>query len=271
MNFEYGMDVTAPIDRVWELLLDPKVMAGCVPGTQEVEVISETEYLAVVKVKISFISAKFKIKTNIVETRAPMYLRCEGTGEDKLVSSAMKQVTELHLTDRGDGTTGILVQTKADVLGRLGSFGLSVMKTKADRMWEEFGDNFRAIAEAGRFDAVLGSAPAETIEPAVPNAGVPQPAEAPTSTRGAPSSVQPIPAARPARVQTSVPTPAKSGWWPWGRAAAGTAAGSCAPISEQRLPSDIYIELHRNGSVVKILWPESSSAEAAAWLRDALS
>lgn len=271
MDFEYGMDVAAPIDRVWELLLDPKVMAGCVPGTQDVEVISETEYLAVVKVKISFISAKFKIKTNIVETRPPTYLRCEGTGEDKLVSSAMKQVTELHLTDRGDGTTGILVQAKADVLGRLGSFGLSVMKTKADRMWEEFGDNFRAIAEAGRPDTAAGPASAETIEQTVSNAVVPQPAEAPTSKPAAPKSVQPIPGAKPAQVRTSAPEPAKSGWWPWARAATGAATGSCAPISEQRLPSDIYIELHRNGSVVKVLWPESSSAQAVAWLRDALS
>jgi len=31
------------------------------------------------------------------------------------------------------------------VFGRLGSFGLSVMKTKADRMWEEFGANLAAI------------------------------------------------------------------------------------------------------------------------------
>ena len=82
MDIEKTMLVAAPIDQVWRLLLDPKVMAGCVPGVQSVQVLSDTEYLAEIKVKISFISANFKIKTTILETRPPHYLRCEGTGEE---------------------------------------------------------------------------------------------------------------------------------------------------------------------------------------------
>ena len=84
MDLEKTMVVVAPIDRVWTLLLDPKIMAGCVPGVQSVQVLSDTEYLADIKVKISFVAASFKIKTTILETRPPHYLRCEGTGEDFL-------------------------------------------------------------------------------------------------------------------------------------------------------------------------------------------
>lgn len=42
---------------------------------QSVDVISPTEYAAVIKVKIAFISAKFKLRTTIVERRAPTYLQ----------------------------------------------------------------------------------------------------------------------------------------------------------------------------------------------------
>jgi uncharacterized protein len=146
MEVEKKMVVPAPIDRVWDLMLNPQIMATCVPGTQNVEVLSDTEYLAEIKVKISFISARFKVRTRILETRPPFYLRCEGTGEDSAVASSMKQTSELFLTDLGDGTTEMLVKAKADVFGRLGTFGLSVMKTKVDRMWEEFGSNFKAAA-----------------------------------------------------------------------------------------------------------------------------
>ena len=144
MDIEKSMVVAAPIDRVWKLLLDPKVMAGCVPGVQSVEVLSDTEYLANIKVKISFISANFKIKTTVLETRPPHYLRCEGVGEDSSVASSLKQTTEMFLTEHPGGTE-IRTKTHAEVFGRLGSFGLSVMKTKADRMWEEFGANLAAV------------------------------------------------------------------------------------------------------------------------------
>lgn len=141
MDVEKTMTIAAPVDKVWETLLDPEIMARCVPGTQSVDVLSDVEYSAVIKVKISFISAKFKVNTTILETKAPTYLRCEGTGEDKSVASSMKQETELFLTDLGDGSTEINVKAQAQVFGKLGSFGLSIMKTKIDRMWREFGDN----------------------------------------------------------------------------------------------------------------------------------
>jgi carbon monoxide dehydrogenase subunit G len=163
MIVEKRMIVAAPINRVWEVLLDPKLMAGCVPGTESVEVLSETEYLAVIKVKISFISARFKVRTTIVETRPPNYLRCEGTGEDSAVASSMKQTSELFLSDQGDGTTEISVKGKADILGRLGTFGLSVMKTKVDRMWIEFGDNLKAILTPIEAQTSNASSPSDRL------------------------------------------------------------------------------------------------------------
>ena len=56
MDIEKTMVIAAPIDRVWSVLLDPNIMAGCVPGVQSVQVLSDTEYLSDIKVKISFIS-----------------------------------------------------------------------------------------------------------------------------------------------------------------------------------------------------------------------
>ena len=54
-----------------------KVMGGCVPGMKSIEVVSDTEYMATMHVKISFISAKFKLRTTIVEQRTPHYLRAK--------------------------------------------------------------------------------------------------------------------------------------------------------------------------------------------------
>ena len=148
MEIEKTLTLAAAPQRVWELLLDPQVMGGCVPGMKSIDVISPTEYVALMHVKISFISAKFKLRTNIVEQRAPEYLRAEGTGEDASVASSLKQQSEMFLVPTADGGTELRIKVTVDVLGRLGTFGLSVMKTKADRMWEEFGANSTASSDA---------------------------------------------------------------------------------------------------------------------------
>ena len=150
MKVEKEMTVDAPVKEVWACLLDPEKMAECVPGTESVQELGDREYAADIKVKISFISAKFRMLTKIVEMDAPNYLRCEGTGEDSKIASSIRQTSELFLTESGDGGTNIEVRTEAQVFGRLGSLGLSVMKTKVDRLWEEFGDNLRELMHQDR-------------------------------------------------------------------------------------------------------------------------
>ena len=165
MDIEKTLVIAAPAERVWALLLDPKVMGQCVPGMQSIEVISDVEYVSVIQVKIAFVSARFKIKTTITEQRAPHYLRSEGTGEDASVASSLKQTSEIFLTDLSDGTTELRMTISVDVLGRLGTFGLNVMKTKADRMWDEFAVKLQArlsLAAEPAAQAVIAVADART-------------------------------------------------------------------------------------------------------------
>lgn len=143
MDIEKSLFSAAPARRIWDLLLDPKVMGACVPGMKSIEVISQTEYLAEMHVKFSFISAKFKLRTTVTEQRQPNYLRSQGTGEDSALASTLKQESEIFLIEQADGQTELRMKVHIQVLGRLGTFGLSAMKTKADRLWEEFAANLQ--------------------------------------------------------------------------------------------------------------------------------
>ena len=149
MEIEKSMHCAASAERVWALLLDPQVMGECVPGMKSIEVLSATEYLAEMHVKFSFISAKFKLRTTVVEQRPPHYLQSQGSGEDSSVASTLKQTSEIFLTEQADGQTELRMKVQVQVLGRLGTFGLSAMKTKADRLWEEFAANLQTKLAAG--------------------------------------------------------------------------------------------------------------------------
>jgi hypothetical protein len=149
------------------------------------------------------------------------------------VASSLKQQSEMFLAERADGTTELRIKVKVDVLGRLGSFGLSVMKTKADRMWDEFGQNL--VRELG----------AEVEAPAAP-----------------------APAPAPAKVEAVVveaPTlqPAAPGWLQ--RLLAGLSR-RVAPANER----SIRIEIQREGTTVTVHWPVEAANECAALLKDLL-
>jgi carbon monoxide dehydrogenase subunit G len=139
--------LTATVERVWQLLLDPEVMRLCVPGIESVEMLNDTDYVVGIRVKMAFVNARFKIRGTIVEMRAPTYLRSVATGEDSSLTSSLKQTSEVFLAERGNGTMELRTKANVEVFGRLGTFGISMLKTKADRMWEEFGRNVAAHLE----------------------------------------------------------------------------------------------------------------------------
>jgi uncharacterized protein len=130
-------------EQLWALLLDPVVMTRCVPGMTSMAQVSPSEYIATMQVKLSFISANFKIRTVLNTVEPPSYLASQGQGEDKAVVSSFKQSSEMFLHPHGEGQTEFRFRATIDVLGRLGSFGLAAMRTKADRMWDELGENLR--------------------------------------------------------------------------------------------------------------------------------
>lgn len=271
MDIEKTLLVAASPAHIWSLLLDPHVMGACVPGMQSVEVISDVEYLSHIQVKIAFITAKFKIKTTIVEQRAPHYLRSEGTGEDASVASSLKQASEIFLTEQHDGRTELRINIKVDVMGRLGTFGLSVMKTKADRMWEEFCAKLVAQLDP---TSVAGTAPtAVTTTSAVPALGaaasnlpvgttVGVPAPAPTATA---TGSTPAPALQRNAFNTAPQGPATQ------IHALGAWAQFCIWLGGsgiQRDPNDIVIELRRSDTLLTVRWPQQSAQACAAWLQD---
>ncbi len=276
MDIEKTLLLAAPPARVWALLLDPVAMGSCVPGMQSIEVLSDDEYVAQMLVKIAFVSARFKLKTRIVERDAPNYLRAEGTGEDTAVASSLKQTSEMWLQETAEGTTELRMKVKVDVFGRMGAFGLSVMKTKADRMWDEFGVNASArlaespavgVSVAGQTEASEPT-PAPTPQTAGTTAS-PSVASAPLAASVA--QAEPAAAGSQAQVGSTTaplmppikPSPAhvhaaqapgdKPGFW---ARLFGTGHSS----------NDIRIEVRRGDLVITVQWPVQAAQACATWL-----
>lgn len=270
MEIDKTLALQAAPHQVWALLLDPQAMGACVPGMESIDVVSADEYVALMRVKMAFISARFKLRTRIVERREPHFLLAEGTGEDTSVASSLKQRTEMHLVPRADNGTDLRLKVQVDLLGRMGTFGLSAMKTKADRLWDEFGVNLAARLTEGEPAAAAQSGSAAPIAPAAAPVAAPVVAAAPATAPRPTATAAPataLPQATPASAPGAMPlsrTP--QGWWPSLLRSIGVQPASAALAAGM-----IVVEVRRpDQTVIRVEWPASKSDECARWLLDAM-
>ena len=72
----------APRDKVWEALLNPQIIARCVPGCEELKEIAPDHYEATMKVGVAGVKGTYKGKIVLADKRPPEHyiLRGEGSG-----------------------------------------------------------------------------------------------------------------------------------------------------------------------------------------------
>ena len=145
-HFEERFTVQAPPETVWGFLLDPKRLAPCIPGCEDLEIVDERRYAMRLTVKVGFLSTRQAIVMEVVEEDPPRRLVSKGHGEDKLLGSQVDVRTTLELSPEGEGTR-VAYTSEVRVLGRLGSIGDAVMKSKAGQLAAEFARNVKAALD----------------------------------------------------------------------------------------------------------------------------
>ena len=67
MEFQNEFDVKAPIDQVWETLLDLEKVAPAMPGAQVLEKVDDDNYKVAIKVKVGPMSMQYRGDVQIAE------------------------------------------------------------------------------------------------------------------------------------------------------------------------------------------------------------
>ncbi|MDO9230153.1 MAG: carbon monoxide dehydrogenase subunit G [Syntrophales bacterium] len=143
MIIEGKLTVKAPIQKLWDMLLDPATLGSCLPGAEKIEKIDEKTYDAVVKQKVGPIKVTLKFRNVLTELQPPYRLVLEGEGEDITKLGHMKQKTIVELSEIGDGNVDVSYKSDVAIVGKLAMFGDRVMRSKAKEVEKEFTQNLQ--------------------------------------------------------------------------------------------------------------------------------
>ena len=138
MILEGKFKLKAPIQKVWDALLEPSTLASCVPGVEKIEKVDEKTYDCVVKQKVGPISVKFKFKTILTNQQPPNHIEFEGEGDDIAKAGHFVQKSWVDLQETPDGEVEVSYKTEVNIVGKLATFGDRIMRAKAKKVEEQF-------------------------------------------------------------------------------------------------------------------------------------
>ena len=147
MRIEDRFSIAAPRDRVWQAIRSPEIVASCLPGCRDVEVISPTCYKAKIRVQLGPIKADFSIDIDVISEIEFEEVRSRSRGEEGGRASSLSSENVLRLSALDADTTELHYLSDVAVVGRLGKFGLGVMKKKAESLGHDFAVAFRQKIE----------------------------------------------------------------------------------------------------------------------------
>lgn len=138
MNFSGHILVDAAPAAVWEFLLDPKRLAGCVPGVEEVTQIDERTFDGTISATVGPMSGKFVLRATIVESAPPAELTARIQGTDSVTKSVLESDVVMTLTGADAGATDFGYRAEVNIKGRLAILGEMVLRATTSLMLEEF-------------------------------------------------------------------------------------------------------------------------------------
>ena len=150
MELNNDFEVSAPIEKVWEVINDVELIAPCLPGAQ-LEEVENDEYRGFVKIKVGPITAQYKGVAKFVEkddSNHRVVIRGEGRDTRGAGNAAADITASLEPTEEG---TLVTVVTDLKITGKVAQFGRGVMADISKKLMGQFADNISelVLAEGG--------------------------------------------------------------------------------------------------------------------------
>ena len=144
MKLREEFEVAEPVASVWTFFEQPELVARCVPGVEQLTVVTPDDIDVRLTQSIGPMTATFAAKVTIVERVQEKLIGFTATG--KSVRGAMGNVranVSVQLEPLGDRTL-VMVEGEVALAGALGSVGQKVVAKQAGKVTAQFARNLEA-------------------------------------------------------------------------------------------------------------------------------
>ncbi|HSR56212.1 MAG TPA: carbon monoxide dehydrogenase subunit G [Alphaproteobacteria bacterium] len=175
--------INAPKQVVWDALNDVEALKASIPGCEEVERKSDTEFAAKVRLAVGPVKARFSGDVTLSDIDAPNGYTLTGQGSGGAAGFG-KGEAKVTLTEEGDETV-ISYTAHATVGGKLAQIGQRLIDSTAKKLARQFFDNLAQYLNAQGEGETTEEVPSGAQAPAAESAPAAAPAAQPAPTAAA--------------------------------------------------------------------------------------
>ncbi len=131
--------VDQPVDKVWEAILDPRVLVATIPGCERLEETADHQYAMTVTAGVAAIKGTYNGSCALsdLKERESLMMTLQGAGAPGTVDATV----EVRFSEPAPGQTEIAYDADAVVGGMVGGVGQRMLSSVSKRMAGEFFSN----------------------------------------------------------------------------------------------------------------------------------
>ena len=147
------LDKTFPMPSspaiAWKFLQDVEAVAGCMPGAKLTEQVGENSHKGTVTVKLGPATMSFRGEVEVQDIDpTTQSLRLIGKGTDNSGNSGVSMNLLARIEAVDGGLSQLVGSSEVSVSGKAAAFGGRMMDSVADKILQQFANNFAAEVAA---------------------------------------------------------------------------------------------------------------------------
>ena len=147
-KIEERFEVKAPVERVWQYLIDPQRVVHCLPGAELLELRDDQTFLGAIKVKVGPLSMSYKGQGKFTEINEETHqVRMVGDAREVGGSGSTKVSMLSTVSPLESGGCEVLVNADIDLVGKIVQFGRGMIEEVSRQMFRQFSSCVRQQLE----------------------------------------------------------------------------------------------------------------------------
>ena len=147
MNIKTDHVFQVPRQQLWDLLLDAKRLANCIPGCEKMQEDGPDQYTAILKVGVASVKGTYTGRVELRDKQPPSHYKLAVEG--KAAPGYVRGLAAMDLAEQGPRETRLTVNGDVEVGGLIASVGQRFLSGIAVQMAKLFFKNIEKELETG--------------------------------------------------------------------------------------------------------------------------